>query len=90
MILLAEKQIREFVTSDGEGPAMCPASVQGGSLLDGAVVIMKEDSFNIGTRRLPFPHIKLTHKEEGLGFGLSKADALLSLWPKIEEWAKQN
>jgi hypothetical protein len=89
MILLAEKQIREFVTSDGEGPATSPASVQGGTLLDGAVVIIKEDSFNIGTRRLPFPHIKLTHKEEGLGFGLSKADALLSLWPKIEEWAKR-
>ena len=90
MILLAAQQIREFVTSDGEGPATSPASVQGGSLLDDTVEITKEDSFNIGTRRLPFPHLKLTHKEESLGFGLSKADALLSLWPKIEEWAKRN
>ncbi|NBT48757.1 MAG: hypothetical protein EBT07_13235 [Actinobacteria bacterium] len=90
MIILAEKQIREFVASDGEGTSSSSARVQGGSLLDDTVVITIEDSFTIGSTRLPFPHIKLTHKEESIGFGLSKADALLTLWPQIDKWGKMN
>ena len=90
MILVAEKQIREFVAARGEGLLSTPAIITGAPLLDEAVTVNKQDSFRIGTVVLPYPHIKLVHKEESLGIGLSKADALLSLWPKIDEWAKRN
>jgi len=90
MIILAKDQIQAFVTSGGENPAGLPVTVSSVPLLDGNVVIKKEDSFNIGSLRLPHPHIKITHKNESLGIGLSKADALLSLWPLIEQWAKKN
>lgn len=90
MILLAEKQIREFVDSDGEAPKSSPARVQDGSLLDDPVIITREDSFTIGSTRISLPHIKLTHRNESIGFGLSKADALLTLWTQIEQWAKKN
>ena len=90
MILLAEGQIREFVDSGGEAPKSSPMRVQGGSLLDDSVIITREDSFTIGATHIPLPHIKLTHKEESIGFGLSKADALLTLWPQIDKWGKMN
>jgi hypothetical protein len=90
MILLAEKQIREFVDSDGEAPKSSPTRVQDGLLLDDPVVITREDSFTIGSTRISLPHIKLTHRNESIGFGLSKADALLTLWAQIERWAKKN
>ena len=44
----------------------------------------------IGATRIPLPHIKLTHRNESIGFGLSKADALMTLWPQIEQWAKRS
>lgn len=90
MIILAKDQIQAFVTSGGESPAGLPVTVSSMPLLDGNVVIKKEDSFNIGSLRLPHPHIKITHKNESLGIGLSKADALLALWPLIEKWAKKD
>ena len=90
MILLAERQIREFVDSGGEAPKSSPMREQGGLLLDDSVVITREDSFTIGATRIPLPHIKLTHRNESIGFGLSKADALMTLWPQIEQWAKRS
>ena len=90
MILVAKKQIREFVATRGEGLLSTPASIAGAPLLDEALTVNKQDSFRIGAIYLPYPHLKLVHKEESLGIGLSKADALLSLWSKIDEWAKKN
>jgi hypothetical protein len=90
MILLAGDQIRAFVASGGEDPANPPITVSSAPLLDENVTIYRESSFQIGSHNFPHPHLKLTHKNESLAFGLSKADALLTLWPQIEQWAKRN
>lgn len=90
MILLAKDQIQAFVASGGEDPANPPITVSSAPLLDGNMTVNKENSFKIGSLLFPYPHLKLTHQDESLAFGLSKADALLTLWPQIEQWARRN
>jgi hypothetical protein len=90
MIVLAKDQIQAFVASGGEDPAGLPVTLASVPLLDGNIVIKKEESFCIGSLRFPYPHIKIAHKNESIGLGLSKADALLALWPSIDRWAKKD
>ena len=90
MVLAARNEIKSFVDNAGRNPTALNHQADARPWLDGAVAITGHEFFRVNQREIRSPFLQLTLGRESFSFGLSKADALLTLWQKIEAWSSKN